>query len=101
MRCFKLPEPSCTEGHHGRDCSVDPQDALNKIWRVERKSGSFLLRAIRQRFLSFSLVLGTDFLLLLSLVASAALGAVERFMGYPLPWRVFFGNPSIFSSRSV
>ena len=69
---------------------VELQDALNKIWRVERKSGSILLGAIRQRFLSFSLVLGTGFLLLLSLVSSAALGAVERFMGHLLPWPVFF-----------
>ena len=30
---------------------VELQDALNKIWRVERKSGSILLGAIRQRFL--------------------------------------------------
>jgi membrane protein len=68
---------------------VELQDALNKIWRVERKPGSILLSAIRQRFLSFSLVLGTGFLLLLSLVASAALEAVSRFMGYLLPWPVF------------
>jgi len=69
---------------------VELQDALNKIWRVEQKSGSILLSAIRQRFLSFCLVLGTGFLLLLSLVASAALEAVEIFMGYLLPWPVFF-----------
>jgi membrane protein len=69
---------------------VELQDSLNKIWRVERKSGSILLGAIRQRFLSFSLVLGTGVLLLLSLVCSAALGAVERFMGHLLPWPVVF-----------
>jgi len=69
---------------------VEIQDALNKIWRVERKSGSILLSAVRQRFLSFSLVLGTGFLLLLSLVSSAALGAVASFMGHLLPWPVFF-----------
>ena len=68
---------------------VELQDALNKIWRVERKSGSILLHAIRQRFLSFSLVLGTGFLFLLSLVSSIALGAVERFLGYLLLWPVF------------
>ena len=68
---------------------IELQDALNKIWRVERKSGSILLDAIKQRFLSFSLVLGTGFLLLLSLISSAALGAVQRFMGHLLPWPVF------------
>jgi len=68
---------------------VELQDALNKIWRVKRKSESILLGAIRQRFLSFSLVLGTGFLLLLSLVSSATLGAVQRFMGHLLPLPVF------------
>jgi len=68
---------------------VELQDALNKIWRVERKSGGFLLHAIRQRFLSFSLVLGTGVLLLLSLVASTALGGAGGSMGHLLPWRVF------------
>jgi len=68
---------------------VELQDALNKIWRVEQKSGSVLLTAIRRRFLSFSMVLGTGFLLLLSFVSSAALGAVERSMGRLLPWPVF------------
>jgi len=68
---------------------VELQDALNKIWRVRRKSGSILLSAIRQRFLSFCLVLGTGFLLLLSLFSSAALGAAGRYMGHLLPWPVF------------
>jgi membrane protein len=68
---------------------IELQDALNKIWRVERKSGSILLGAIRQRFVSFCLVLGTGVLLLLSLVSSAALGAMGRYMGNLLPWPVF------------
>jgi membrane protein len=41
---------------------IELQDSLNKIWRVERKSRSILLGALRQRFLSFCLVLGTGFL---------------------------------------
>jgi membrane protein len=69
---------------------IELQDALNRIWRVERKSGSMVLSAIRQRFLSFSLVLGTGFLLLLSLLSSAALRAAERLLGHLLPWPVFF-----------
>ena len=80
---------------------VELQDSLNKIWRVERKSGSILLGAIRQRFLSFSLVLGTGVLLLFSLVSSAALAAVEKFMGYLLPWPVFFWNRLILSSGAA
>jgi membrane protein len=68
---------------------VELQDALNKIWRVGRNPGSILLGAIRQRFLSFSLVLGTGILLLFSLLSSAALAAVESFMGHLLPWAVY------------
>jgi membrane protein len=68
---------------------IELQDALNKIWRVEPKSGSILLDAIKQRFLSFILVLCTGFLLLLSLISSAALGAVPRLMGQVLSWPVF------------
>jgi membrane protein len=68
---------------------IELQDALNKIWRVEPKSGSILLDAIKQRFLSFILVLGTGILLLLSLISSAVLGAVQRFMGQVPSWPVF------------
>jgi membrane protein len=68
---------------------VELQDSLNKIWRVERKPGSILLGAIRQRFLSFSLVLGTGILLMVSLASSAALAAVESFMEHLLPGPVF------------
>jgi membrane protein len=75
---------------------IELHDSLNKIWRVEPRSESFLLGAIRQRFMSFSLVLGTGILLLVSLVSSAALAAMESFMGYLLPWSVLFWESSDF-----
>jgi membrane protein len=68
---------------------VELQDALNKIWKVPCRSESIWLRAIRERFLSFGLVLGLGFLLLVSLVVSAALGAVGNFIAPLLPWPVF------------
>jgi len=68
---------------------VELQDALNKIWKVQRRSESLWLGMIRGRFLSFGLVLGLGFLLLVSLVVSAALGAVGNFIGPLLPWPVF------------
>jgi membrane protein len=68
---------------------VELQDALNKIWRVQRRSESIWLGVIRERFLSFGLVLGLGFLLLVSLVVSAALGAVGNFIAPLLPWPVF------------
>ena len=68
---------------------VELQDALNKIWKVQCRSGNVCLRVIRERFLSFGLVLGLGFLLLVSLVVSAALGAVGSFIKPLLPWPVF------------
>jgi membrane protein len=64
---------------------VELQDALDKIWRVKRRSGSAFLQLIRKHFLSFALVLSTGFLLLVSLVLSAALGAAGKFAGNLLP----------------
>ena len=68
---------------------VELQAALDKIWRVKRRSESVFLGVVRKRLLSFGLVLGTGFLLLASLVLSAALGAVGKFMGNLLPEPVF------------
>lgn len=57
------------------------QDALNTIWEVTPKPGRGLLGIIRDRFLSFTMVLGVGFLLMVSLVLSAALVAVTKFTG--------------------
>jgi membrane protein len=57
------------------------QDALNTIWGVEPKPGRGLLGMLKDRLLSFSMVLGTVFLLLVSLIVSAALAAVGRLLG--------------------
>ena len=53
------------------------QDALDRIWRVpQRETGSGLWSLLRARLLSFGLILGFGFLLIVSLAASAALAAV-------------------------
>ena len=57
------------------------QDALNIVWEVESQRPSGVWAAIKDRFLSFVMVLGIGFLLLVSLVASAALAALGRFAG--------------------
>lgn len=61
------------------------QDALNLIWRVPRKRGSALWRVVRARLFSFMLVIGTGFLLLVSLLMNAVLSAAERFIHRELP----------------
>ena len=68
---------------------VELQGALNKIWKVQPRSESIWLGVIRERFLSFGLVLGLGFLLIVSLVVSAALGAVGHLITPLLPWHVF------------
>jgi membrane protein len=57
------------------------QDGLNTIWEVQPKPGRPVWTILRERFLSFAMVLGTCFLLLVSLVVSAALAAVTKVMG--------------------
>jgi membrane protein len=55
------------------------QDALNTVWEVRPKAGRGLIGMVKDRFLSFSMVLGVGFLLLVSLVLAAALQAVQTF----------------------
>ena len=54
------------------------QDALNTIWEVAPKPGRGIWGFIRDRFLSLAMVLGTGFLLLVSLLLSTVLSAVGR-----------------------
>ena len=61
------------------------QDALNTVWEVQPKPERGLLNIIRNRFLSFTMVLGVGFLLLVSLVVTATLSALVNFVGDVLP----------------
>jgi membrane protein len=51
------------------------QDALNTIWEVAPRPGRGWRGFVRDRFLSLTMVLGTGFLLLVSLVVSAGVSA--------------------------
>ena len=55
------------------------QSALNKIWGVEPETHSGIWDMVQARFLSFTAVLGTGFLLSVSLVLSAAVAAFGRY----------------------
>ena len=71
---------------------LELQAALNGIWRVQATPGSRLKRFLTNRLRSFGLVVGMGFLLLVSLVISAALAAFSRWLdGYtslPFLWNV-------------
>jgi Virulence factor BrkB len=61
------------------------KDALNTIWGVAVKPGRAFFTLVRDRFLSFSIVLAIGFLLLISLVLSAVLAALGKYMSARLP----------------
>jgi len=52
------------------------QDALNTIWEVKPKKGRGILGFIKDRFLSFAMVLGVAFLLLISLLLTTTIAAL-------------------------
>ncbi|MEH2464640.1 YihY/virulence factor BrkB family protein [Nostoc sp.] len=69
------------------------QDSLNTIWEVKPKPGRGVNNMIRLRFLSFAMVIGIGFLLLVSLVISTGLAALVKYFGNILPgidflWRI-------------
>lgn len=55
---------------------VQLQDSLNEIWEVRVKPGKGIMAFIRNRLLSFAAVLSIGFLLLVSLLLTAAIGAI-------------------------
>jgi membrane protein len=69
------------------------QDALNTVWKVAPKPGRGIMGIIHDRFLSLTMVLGTGFLLLISLILTAALSALNQFFSHffsitPVFWQV-------------
>jgi len=57
------------------------KDSLDEIWYVERTRQSGIMSLIRTRLLSFGLILVLAFLLLTSLVVSAALALLAKYLG--------------------
>jgi membrane protein len=56
------------------------QGALNHVWSVEAAPENALLGFLRHRLLSFALILSLGFLLMVSLIASAILAAVQGYL---------------------
>jgi membrane protein len=61
------------------------QDALNRVWEVAPKPGAVFTTLLRKRVLSFAILLGVGFLLMVSLVMSAALSALSTRLEALLP----------------
>ena len=64
------------------------QDALNTIWGVKAKPSLGVRRFLRSRFLSFAMVAGICFLLLVSLTIEALLKAVSQYIQSSLPGEI-------------
>jgi len=64
---------------------VQLQDSMNTIWKAKPPTTNGLVEFLRVRLLSFSMVLGIGFLLLVSLILSAILAAVGEYLGLFLP----------------
>ncbi len=64
---------------------VHLQDSLNSVWGVRRLPGRGVRNFFKDRLLSFALIVGIGFLLLVSLVLSAGLAALGNFMTGLLP----------------
>jgi membrane protein len=64
---------------------IELRDSMNLIWGVHAKKSSGWRGMIRERFTSFAMVFGIGFLLMVSLLASAAIAAAGTFFGSFLP----------------
>ncbi len=68
------------------------QDALNTVWDVPPRPDKGLIGTIKDRFVSFAMVLGIGFLLLVSLVISTVLSALNGWMIGLLPGAEFLAQ---------
>jgi membrane protein len=55
------------------------KDSLNTIWEVQPRPGLGLFEMVRHRFFAFAMVLVIWFLMLVSLIASAAMSALNQY----------------------
>ena len=70
------------------------QNVLNRIWGVQPKPGHFWRDLFKQRLISFAMVIGVSFVLLVSLILSAILAMISGYFAYLLPganlfWQLF------------
>ena len=68
------------------------QDSLNSIWEVKAAPGQGVWGFIRNRFISFTMVLGMGFLLLVSLVLTTILSSFTAYLGQAMKVPAFLGQ---------
>jgi membrane protein len=57
------------------------QNALDRIWRAPRRPQGSIAKWLHSRLLSLGMIMGTGFLLMVSLLASALLSGLQRWFG--------------------
>ncbi len=57
------------------------QSALDRIWKVPAETKGGIWKMLRKRLLSFGMIMGLGFMLLVSLILSAALAALGKWWG--------------------
>ena len=60
---------------------LELQESLNITWGVEQRPGRGIKGILKNRFSSFSMVISTSFILLVSLIVNAALAALQNYIG--------------------
>jgi len=61
------------------------KDAMNTVWGLEKKPGLGIKGLVKGRVVALSMVFGIGFILLVSLVISAAIAAATKWLGDALP----------------
>lgn len=64
---------------------IELQESLNIIWGVELKPGRGLRNFIRTRLVSFSMVIASSFVLMVSLIVDSALSAFQSYLSNMFP----------------
>jgi membrane protein len=81
---------------------VELQSALNAVWDVQAEpKRSIAWRLLRVRLRSFAIVLGVGFLLMVSLVISAVLSALQAYMEGRVPGLGWFWQAANFGASLV
>jgi membrane protein len=71
------------------------KDALDTIWNVEKKKTGGIMAMLKERSLSFAMVLVVGFLLMVSLGLDAAISALGKGLWQPLQLVVSFGVATV------
>lgn len=69
---------------------IQLQTSLNAVWNVRLKPGSGVRNFVKNRLLSFAMLLGIGFLLLVSLIVSAVLDGAAKYMSGIVPAHAAF-----------